>query len=206
MKELSIVIPCFNEEKNIPELIGRCTNLLKSHREVEIILVNNGSTDNSAKVFERLIQESGQQRLRLVNVEKNIGYGHGILSGLEAATADVLAWTHADLQTDPGDVILGFQKFLENSRNVIVKGRRLGRSLSERFFSAGLNFLVWMILGEKLSDINGQPKIFPRDFFLHHLKDKAPLDFSLDLFFLLMARKNDFQIQEYPVHFWKPQN
>lgn len=203
MKRLSIIIPCFNEEENIPELGGRCISLLKSHHEVEIILVNNGSIDKTAELLARLIQESGQKQLRLVNIEKNIGYGHGILVGLEAATSDVLAWTHADLQTDPRDVILGFQKFLEAPSNVVVKGRRLGRSFSEQFFSAGLGFIVCILFGERLGDINGQPKIFSRDFFLKFLKDKAPLDFSLDLFFLLVARKNGLLIHEFPVHFFK---
>jgi glycosyltransferase involved in cell wall biosynthesis len=203
MMRLSIIIPCFNEEHNIPELTGKCIDLLNYQQQLEVILVNNGSTDNTAEILERLIQESGQKRLRLINIEKNIGYGHGILVGLDAATSDVLAWTHADLQTDPIDVIHGFQSFLEGPSDLVIKGKRLGRSLPERFFSAGLSLVVFIMLGERLDDINGQPKIFSRDFFLKFLKGKAPLDFSLDLFFLLVARRSGLPVHEVPVSFSK---
>ena len=66
----SLVIPCFNEEENLPGLIDRCLALINSS-DCEVIIVNNGSTDNSAKTLRRLIEP--HINLRAINIEKNIG-------------------------------------------------------------------------------------------------------------------------------------
>ena len=74
---------------------------------LEVILVDNGSTDDSPAVLAKLL--SGP--VRSVRVEKNQGYGFGILSGLAAAQGRILGWTHADMQTDPADALRGLALF-----------------------------------------------------------------------------------------------
>src|SRR6478735_543812 len=103
--QLSVVIPCYNEEKNIPHIVAKLKALLrdKPHDECEILLVDNGSTDGSAKVFSDQLNGI-EEHIRMVKVDKNQGYGYGILYGLTQAKGEFLAWTHADLQTDPADV------------------------------------------------------------------------------------------------------
>ena len=107
---LSIVIPCYNEESNLMEIIKQIDEILLNTKfEIEFILVNNGSTDNSKNILETLINDNRQ--IKLINIENNIGYGSGILSGLKIANGDVLSWTHADLQTDFFDVIRAYNKY-----------------------------------------------------------------------------------------------
>ena len=77
---LDIVVPCYNEEKNIPLILEKFNNVIKNE-EIEVILVNNGSTDNSAKIFEDLLPKFSFARTVLVPV--NQGYGYGILQGLK---------------------------------------------------------------------------------------------------------------------------
>ena len=72
-----------------------------------MILVNNGSIDDSKRVFEKTISNI-KQDIKVLNVKKNIGYGHGIISGLKIAKGDILSWTHADLQTEPNDVVSAY--------------------------------------------------------------------------------------------------
>ena len=96
--KFSIIVPCYNEEKNIPLILEKFNNVIKNE-EIEVILVNNGSTDNSAKIFENLLPKFSFARTVLVPV--NQGYGYGILQGLKE---DFLGWTDADMQTDPKDV------------------------------------------------------------------------------------------------------
>ena len=80
----------------------RCLVLCEG-RNVEVVLVDNGSTDNSVGVLKDLgIPRNG---VRCVRVETNIGYGHGILSGLKEAKGEFIGWTHADLQADPFDFV-----------------------------------------------------------------------------------------------------
>ncbi|HRG76152.1 MAG TPA: glycosyltransferase family 2 protein, partial [Leptospiraceae bacterium] len=98
--KLSIVVPCYNEEKNIPLVLEKFQSVIKRD-DVEVILVNNGSKDNSQLVLNELIPKYSFARTVLVEV--NQGYGFGILSGLKEAKGDYIGWTHADMQTDPYD-------------------------------------------------------------------------------------------------------
>ena len=198
--KLSIVIPCYNESANIPALLDKLEAI--QNRQTEIILVDNGSTDETAAVLTKELVDK-QLFLKTVSIAQNIGYGHGIMTGVKEATGDVIAWTHADLQTDPTDVVNAYSIFMGNADNekCILKGKRIGRNLFDTFFTFGMGVLSSFLMGVKLSDINAQPKMFHRSF-LEKMAN-APNDFSLDLYFLYQARVNCYEILEYPVHFCK---
>lgn len=197
---LSLVIPCYNESGNIPLLVARLRQTLAGRGDVEVLLVDNGSTDGSAAVFQREL--AGDTLLRLVRVPVNQGYGHGILKGLEVATGDVLAWTHADMQTDPKDVLTAFDLYKSHGGGgVFVKGKRQNRRLLETFFTFGMQVIASAALGVVLDDVNAQPKLFDRRFYVDHVAGQAPHDFSLDLYVLYRARRSGMRIIEVPVIF-----
>jgi glycosyltransferase involved in cell wall biosynthesis len=125
--DLSIVVPCYNEAGNLPGLIDRFRELIAKRPGVEVVLVNNGSTDDSAAVFAVRLRPG--ERVRVVNVPVNRGYGFGILSGLREAKGNYLAWTHADRQTDPGDVLAAFDlvRVQKDAGKCFVRGRPAGR-------------------------------------------------------------------------------
>ena len=106
--DYSVVIPCFNEEGSIKLILEKTKNLFRKHN-IELILVNNGSTDNTKYILEDLI--TNYPHARYINLDKNLGYGGGILKGLSHCKGDIIGWTHADLQTDPCDCITAFEKF-----------------------------------------------------------------------------------------------
>ena len=198
---LSVVIPCYNEEKNLPYIMAKLSAILrdKTQEECEVILVDNGSTDNSAEVFTELLKGI-EENIRVVKVDKNQGYGYGILYGLKQATGSFLAWTHADLQTDPADVFKALDIYLlAPKRPVLVKGYRKNRKLSEAFFSWCMGLISSVFLKARLTEINAQPKLFHRDFYEGIVND-APYDFSLDLYFLFKAKKQGLII-DFPVFF-----
>jgi glycosyltransferase involved in cell wall biosynthesis len=197
---LSIIIPCYNESANLPTLAQKCVELLKSNSDVEIILVDNGSKDDSKSILSNLININSDVNLKTVHVETNIGYGFGILSGLNAAAGEVLCWTHADLQTDIFDCVKAYNIWkLEKKDFTLVKGKRRGRGLFDVFFTIAMQVYVFIKLHVMLNDINGQPKLFSKKFF-ELIKQDAPNDFSLDLYFLFKASKMG-KIVEFPVYF-----
>ena len=73
----------------------------------------------------------------------------------------------------------------------------------ERFFTFGMQVMVWLVLRKPLVDINAQPKLFSRRFYDRYLKDDPPSDFSLDLFALYQAHIHDYKIRVLPVYFKK---
>ena len=100
--------------------------------------------------------------LKTIHIKKNIGYGNGILAGLKKSKGIYLSWTHADLQTDPGDIIGAFDLYINtiNYQNYFLKGKRIGRNKVDTFFTWGMSILSSLILKVKLFDINAQPKMF----------------------------------------------
>ena len=201
--KLSIVFPCYNEAGNIENIINTVEEALEGRNDIEIILVDNGSTDATPQVLQNALKKVGLSNFRSIRIENNIGYGFGIMEGVRAATGDVIAWTHADLQTDPGDVTRAYKDFVKHPEypECILKGKRIGRNPLDAFFTAGMSVLSTILLREKLSDVNAQPKMFHRSF-LKKLTD-PPLDFSLDLYLLFQARLQGIPILQHPVHFGK---
>ena len=203
MSKISIVIPCYNEVKAIPLLIEKCVLACGNRKDVEFLLVDNGSTDQTQSVFSTVLANASYPFIKLITVKKNEGYGNGIIQGLLNASGDILSFTHADLQCDPLDVVRAFDAYSEillNNRG-IVKGKRINRSFVDAFYTWGMSFLSSWMLGVQLADVNAQPKIFHRKFFEKF--QNPPKDFSLDLFILYFARKNDFIIETFPVVFSK---
>lgn len=198
--KLSIIVPCYNEEKNIPLILKKFVEAT-ANQPVELILVDNGSTDNSSKVFKKELEKSEHSFVRVVKVEKNIGYGHGIMTGINSATGEILSWTHADMQTDPADVITAYLEFIKINKfnSTIIKGRRINRHFGEWAFTFGMSCIASTVLMTKLVDINAQPKMFHRSFL--KLMKNPPDDFSLDLYILYLARKNNYSIETIPVNF-----
>ena len=201
MINLSIIIPCYNESKSLPRLFLACLNAIKGRKDIEFIFVNNGSQDQTQIVLDQLLSQEIYTFGKSVHVPINKGYGFGILQGLAVAEGRILSWTHADLQTDPKDVVLAYElyKVELESNQCIVKGERKGRNLFDNIFTGAMSMISSILLNQKLWDVNAQPKIFHRDF-MKNLK-KAPHDFSLDLYILFVANRIKIPISSFPVFF-----
>jgi glycosyltransferase involved in cell wall biosynthesis len=198
--KLSLVIPCYNEASNLAALVERCMQVADSSGG-EVILVDNGSTDETAVTLAALLKD--QSAVRSIRVEVNQGYGFGILAGLASATGEVLAWTHADMQTDPMDVLQGLAMFRRHKQpsRLFVKGRRYGRPISDVVFTVGMSVFETLLLRETLQDINAQPTMFGRAVFQSW--KNAPSDFSLDLYAYYQAKRAALIVQRIPVRYGK---
>jgi len=191
---LSVVVPCYNEEKNLPLLVKRFSKALSSVK-AELVLVNNGSTDNSQAFIDKLMKK--YRFIKCVKIKKNIGYGHGIMMGLKNAKGSVLAFTHADLQCDPFDVRKAYDIFMQQkSKKVLVKGNRKGRF---SVLTTGFHAIAALMFLKKFDDINGQPKVFHKNL----LKEfrKPPLGFQLDFYVQHKALESGYTVISVPVKF-----
>lgn len=197
--KLSIVIPCYNEAENLPSLVAAYAEIISGDL-IEVVLVNDGSTDASAAVLAKLAPEHGRF-LRIINSPIRQGYGGAVLAGLRAATGEFIGWTHGDLQTPPRDVMRAF-KILEEQNwpsDFYIKGARIGRPWFDRFFTWGMSVFETVLMGAWLFDINAQPNIFHRRFF--ETWKNPPVDFSLDLYALYFAKKQKLKIIRFSVPF-----
>lgn len=195
--KLSIVVPCYNEAENIPLILERFAQVIEE-RNIEVILVNNGSNDNSAEVIKELMPLYKFVKTILVPINK--GYGYGILQGLKEADGDYIGWTHADMQTDPNDVIKAYEIIKNNeSDKIFVKGNRKGRPWIDTIFTAGMSLFETIYFKTPMNDINAQPNIFHKSFV--EKWENPPYDFALDLYIYYNAQINNMNIIRFPVLF-----
>lgn len=194
--KLSVVVPCYNEEENIPLILDRFGEIIERD-DIEVVLVDNGSTDDSAQVLAKLLPR--YSFAKTVRVEVNQGYGYGILQGLKECKGEYIGWTHADMQTDPADILRALAIIEKEKGLVFVKGNRKGRPLFDVFFTAGMSLFETCYLRKRLYDINAQPNIFPKIFYDGW--ENPPHDFSLDLYALYMARTKNLKVVRFPVLF-----
>ena len=194
----SVVLPCYNEAENL-------LMILAGYRRVwrdccELVLVNNGSTDNTAKFLEQELAKAENSFVRSVLVPVNQGYGYGVMAGVRAAKGEVIAVSHADMQCDPLDVFRAYDRLIANSGNpALVKGKRAPRAFTASLVTAGMAAIASTVLMTRLTDINAQPKVFSRSL-VEHLTN-APNGFELDLCILYTAHRLGWKIFEIPVIF-----
>ncbi len=200
-KKLSIVVPCYNESKNLDRLVSAFRDAIGERGDIELILVDNGSKDETPAVMDELLARPENHFARSVCVEVNQGYGYGILYGLKAGQGEFLAWTHADLQTPPEDVLRALDRIeqMPDPQRSLVRGNRKGRPFFDQFFTSAMGWVASAALRGSYFDVNAQPKVFHRSL-MSHLND-APFDFTLDLYLLYVAEKLDLDVQLVDVRF-----
>jgi glycosyltransferase involved in cell wall biosynthesis len=196
MIHTQIVIPCFNELDGLLNLINECHSVIElSNNTLGFILVDNGSKDGSNQIFDEV---SGKYpNIEIVNLPINQGYGGGILAGLKLSNAQIIGWTHADLQTPLIDCLEAAQTIVGGAS--FVKGWRRGRPISDRIFSRGMGLFESVLFGSRLEEVNAQPTLFTKNFF--ETWKNPPTDFSLDLYALVMAVRNGLGIRRLRVEF-----
>jgi glycosyltransferase involved in cell wall biosynthesis len=158
---LSLVIPAFNEAEVIVQAVREAeTTLAGLFARYEVLVVDDGSTDDTAHVVEQLLPKT--RRTRLLRHPGNRGYGAALRTGFEAARYNLVAFTDADCQFDLAD--LGPLAALA-AEFPIVAGYRADRKdpWKRRFFSWGYNRLARTLLGTGLRDVDCALKIFRRD-------------------------------------------
>lgn len=197
----SIVVPCYNEEGNIKKLIKAFepVNHKICKEGFELILVNNGSVDNTQNKIEEGMRKYAW--VRTVHVKVNKGYGYGIAQGLAAAKGEYLGWIHADLQIRPA-AILDEIKWLNSikevsTKKVFIKGRRKKRPMLDRLFTAGMGCFESVYFGIGMWDIYAQPTLMHRSLF--DKNNYPPFDLAIDLYYYYLAKKKQYLIGRVPV-------
>ena len=132
--KISLVVPCYNEEKNIQEFYDEVTNLLSTiDCTYEIVLVNDGSKDNTLVMLQTLSLRD--ERVKYISFSRNFGKEAGMLAGLTYASGDAVIILDADLQHPPSLIPQLLEGYNEGFDQVIAKRNRTGDKVVRTAFS-----------------------------------------------------------------------
>ena len=161
--DISIVIPLFNEEESIPELISWIETVLSKHPFVyDIILVDDGSTDNSWKIIQTLSQDI--PRIIAIRFRSNSGKSAALHAGFQVASGDVVITMDADLQDSPEEIPALYKMIQENNFDMVSGWKKMRHDpLNKTIPSKLFNSVTRMVSGIKLHDFNCGLKAYKQD-------------------------------------------
>lgn len=144
---LSLVIPIFNEEKLIDELMSRIVSALESFiKDYEVIIIDDGSTDQSLAKILKWRQQNN--KIKILSLSRNFGHQAAFTAGLEHASGDIVAMMDGDLQ-DPPELLAEMYKKIKEEDLDIVSGRKTRRKGKKgRILYSILFHLVFKNIGE----------------------------------------------------------
>lgn len=204
---LSVVIPVYNEEKTIGELLNR---VVAEKTSKEIIIVDDGSRDGTWEKIKnkKLNIKNTNQKLKIFRNEKNLGKGAAVRKGIAKATGDVLIIQDADLEYDPND----YKRLLEpilNRETEVVYGSRL-KELKLRFFGMNktplplhylmnrfLSSLTNILYGSSLTDMETCYKMMTRK--VYQSLSLVSNRFEIEPEITAKILKNGYKILEIPI-------
>lgn len=195
-QSLSFVIPAFNEQENIAHIVADAHQFLSNHfGHFEIIVIDDGSTDNTQFECEQLISTYGS-KLIVLRHTRNRGYGAALRTGLFSAKNELVFYTDSDCQF----AIEEMKQFMEYIKDTdLVIGFRKNRqdAFIRKFSSRIFNRLIFVIFGLDIKDIDCSFKLFRKDA-LQKLSIETD-EFLVDTELLVKAMRKKLKIKELPV-------
>ncbi len=160
---ISVFFPCYNEQDNIAGVLEKAVVVLeKLNADFEVIIVDDGSSDDTGKIADELAR--GNDRIKVVHHRGNLGYGAALQSGFNAATKELVFYTDGDGQFDINEMpaLLGLMGQYD-----IVSCYRLNRqdNLIRKINGWCWTKLVCLLFGMKIRDIDCAFKLYKREIF-----------------------------------------
>lgn len=201
-----IVVPLWNEEKNIPHLIKMFEESnLQGLGLKNIILVDNGSVDKTTDLAESAAAQNSM--FKFIRLNENVNYGGGIVEGLKICESDFVGHVPGDLQVTADDIEKVWKRtkqlVKENSSSMLlVKGYRSVRKdgWNTRIASFVYTLLAMLVLRIYIKDVNGLPKIYNREI-LNILPSQKIKTFVLDAQIIHAAKRSKWVVDEVAVTF-----
>ncbi|WP_420645664.1 glycosyltransferase family 2 protein [Candidatus Leptofilum sp.] len=201
-RSLTVSMPAFNEAENIPGMVADVLRVMPQlANEFELIVVDDGSRDETAVVTQQLARQHPQ--LKLVQHGENKGYGTAVLTGLTHASKELVFFTDADRQFDLAEI----EKLLAHIETAdLVVGYRAPRRdpFMRRLNGKGWSWLVTLLFGYTARDIDCAFKLMRREVIARLQNDIGSGGATFSAEFLVRAKQAGFKIVEVPIEGHRP--
>ncbi|HUD10521.1 MAG TPA: glycosyltransferase family 2 protein [Candidatus Saccharimonadales bacterium] len=200
---LSILVPVYNEEATIKEIIEKITSLpIKNY---EVLIVDDKSKDKSKEIIEKFSQKFNKPnvKLKILTHDKNSGKGAGIKSGLELAKGEYFIIQDADLEYDPADIPDLLKSAIEDDHTVVYGSRFMGKiqgmPLANNYANRLYNFLLRRLYNTSITDMHTCYKLVNTKLMLDLEMSSEGFDYATELISKLLRRS--VAIHEVPINY-----
>ncbi|MBV9463719.1 MAG: glycosyltransferase family 2 protein [Verrucomicrobiae bacterium] len=202
IRKLSVLMPAYNEGRHIVDNLKRVREVLKEVSEFELIVIDDGSKDNTSEEIIRA-QETIPE-LKLVRLDKNVGKGHALKIGFQSAKGDFIFFLDSDLDLPPEQMTVLWRTMLRENADVVIGSKRHPESktdypINRRLYSSGYFLLVKLMFGLPIHDTQTGLKLFRREVLEKCFPKLLVKSFAFDLELLMLAHYYGFTIAEAPV-------
>jgi glycosyltransferase involved in cell wall biosynthesis len=164
--EVSIIAPVYNEEENIHQFIDEVYSAMDGKYDYELILVDDGSQDDSFAKIEAVCSENHQ--VKAIKFRRNFGQTSAMAAGINYAQGDIVVFLDSDLQNDPADIPSFCQKINEGADMVVGwRKNRKDKFLTRILPSKIANLLISKLTGVSVHDLGCSLKAFKKDLIAH---------------------------------------
>lgn len=199
INSLSVFFPTYNEEGNIKETVSKASKVLdKYFKRWEILIVNDGSSDGTKEIIEKLQKEDS--RVRVLNHKQNMGYGASLQTGFYNSKYDWIAFTDSDGQFDFSEILNFTKKQEESGADIVIGYYKKRRVSSLKIVTSKMWELAVMILfGLKVHDIDCGFKLVSKEVINKIPRLESERGAFISSEFLIKSKKKGFKIVEIPV-------
>lgn len=208
MKKLTIIIPLYNEENTILQIINKIENIqLISPIEKEIVIIDDCSSDRSGELVTEYISKNDSDHIKYSFLQKNSGKGAAIRRGITIASGDFVIIQDADLEYDPQDYNSLLEPILNNVADVVYGSRFMGRGPHRKLFfwhSIGNKFLTFVsniFTNLNLTDMETCYKLFRADVLKNIKFEEDGFGFEPEVT-AKISRRSDVRIYEVGISYY----
>ena len=201
-KRITIIIPAYNESENLPKVLPRfvpiCADLSSMNYETEILVINDGSSDNTEEIALQL-------GAKVISHPFNLGYGASLQTGYryaDRAKSQIVVTIDADGQHNPEDILKLLRVFIQNDDDVVIGSRFIQKSnykisIMKKIGVNLFSFVAKLLTNKKIYDVTSGFQVIKREPMLF-LMDDFPHDYP-DVEIIILLTKSGYKIEEVQV-------
>ncbi len=204
MQKLSIIIPAYNEQATIEEVLKRVLRENVPHVKKEVIVVNDGSSDGTRTILEKVKKK--EKSVHILHHENNRGKGAAIRTGIEHSSGDFILIQDADMEYDPKEypkilapLLSGKAKVVYGSRIAAIEANLKSMYLTHYFGNRFLSFMTSLLYGQYVSDMETGYKAFRREVVVGMILKSWRFDIEPEITAKILKRGH--RILEVPIGF-----
>ena len=205
MDNISLIIPLYNEENRIKKNLSFIQNFLKK-KNIEVIFVNDGSSDNSEKIIKKFISKNNKKFIKYLSYKQNVGKGYAIKKGVLSSKKKWILICDLDMSVQPSQIDIWYKKkYILKKNEAYFASRKhtlskIKTSFVRKLLGVIFNLIIFSLFGIRIKDTQCGFKLFHKDYAKSIFRKINSYRFSFDVELVLLLKEKNIKIKELPVN------